>query len=450
MNRLRFVIEESNEIIVTHSGMTLVGLLLDKTRIGKRLNQTRLPGMGKPYISNRDVAYSYIGLLCQGKTDFDHIEAFREDEFFTLALQVDDVPSSPTLRQRLDRAAGKSGWEAILLEESAGLLRALDVPLRPIELGEGSNARRYIPLDIDVSPFDNSGTKKEGVSRTYKGLDGYAPIFAYLGQEGYVVHVQLREGSTHVQKDTATFLRESIQYARRVRDLPLLVRMDAGNDSAENMAICHAQDSRADFIIKRNLRKESLEAWLVTTQLHGTCHEPRPGKKVYHGSLMCPVKGVSEPVRMVFEVIERTTTADGQILLVPDMEVSAYWTSLPDDPAVLICLYHDHAVMEQFHSEIKTDLDAERLPSGKFATNNLVLHFVCVAYNLLRVIGQESLKGNDAPLRKKAERRRIRTVIQNLMTLAAKMVRHARQTKLKLGNGNRWFPMFRRLYLAFV
>lgn len=430
--------------------MTLVGVLLDKTRIGERLNQTRLPGMGKPDISNRDVAYSYIGLLCQGKTDFDHIEAFRDDEFFTIALQVDNVPSSPTLRQRLDMVAGKSGWESILREESARLLRALDVTLHPIELGVPAERRTYIPLDIDVSPFDHSGTKKEGVSRTYKGHDGYAPIFAYLGQEGYVVNVQLREGSTHVQKGTSTFLRESIQYARQVTDLPLLVRLDAGNDSAENIAVCRSQDSRAEFIIKRNLRKESPEAWLVIAQRHGTCHEPRPGKKVYHGSLMCPVKGVSEPVRMVFEVIERTTTADGQILLVPDIEVSAYWTSLPDDPAVIIRLYHEHAVMEQFHSEIKTDLDAERLPSGKFATNNLVLHFVCVAYNLLRVIGQESLKRNDAPLRKKAERRRIRTVIQNLMTLAAKMVRHARQTKLKLGYGNRWLPAFRRLYLAFA
>jgi len=30
------------------------------------------------------------------------------------------------------------------------------------------------------------------VSRTYKGCGGYAPIFAYLGQEGYGIHVQLR------------------------------------------------------------------------------------------------------------------------------------------------------------------------------------------------------------------------------------------------------------------
>ena len=35
-------------------------------------------------------------------------------------------------------------------------------------------------------------------------------------------------------------------------------------------------------------------------------------------------------------------------------------------------LYRQHATSEQFHSEFKTDL--ERLPSGKFPTNDLVMH----------------------------------------------------------------------------
>ena len=34
---------------------------------------------------------------------------------------------------------------------------------------------RYVPLDMDVFPIDNSKTKKEGVGYTYKGFDGYAP-----------------------------------------------------------------------------------------------------------------------------------------------------------------------------------------------------------------------------------------------------------------------------------
>ncbi|MCL6446075.1 MAG: transposase [Alicyclobacillus sp.] len=229
---MRFIIEQSDETITTHSGLSLVGLLLNKTTLGTRLNKTVIDGMGNPDISNRNVAYSYLGLLCQGKSDFDHIEPFRDDEFFRAALQINAVPSSPTLRQRLDMAAQKSGWETIILEESANLLRNLQVPITPVYLGQNKD-RPYIPLDIDVSPFDNSGTKKEGVSRTYKGHDGYAPIFAYIGLEGYAVNVNLRDGKTYFQKDTDKFLAQSIRYSKSITSIPLLVRMDAGNDHDE-------------------------------------------------------------------------------------------------------------------------------------------------------------------------------------------------------------------------
>jgi hypothetical protein len=55
---------------------------------------------------------------------------------------------------------------------------------------------------MDVSPFDNSKTQKEGVPRTYKGVDGFVSIFAYLGSEGYLVDLELREGKQHCQKNT--------------------------------------------------------------------------------------------------------------------------------------------------------------------------------------------------------------------------------------------------------
>ena len=53
--------------------------------------------------------------------------------------------------------------------------------------------------------------------------------------------------------------------------------------------------------------------------------------------------------------------------------------------------YHAHGECEQFHSEIKTDMDVERLPSGKFDTNELVLELTILAYNILRMIGQETI-----------------------------------------------------------
>lgn len=437
---MRFIIEESDEILTTHAGLAAVGDLLRKTKLRARLNATHLPERPDPKVSHGDLVSSYIGLLCLGKNDFDHIGAHREDVFFRAAVGLRAVPSSPTLRQRLDLAAGRAGWETMLREESARMLAALRAPLTPVTAGDGA----LVPLDIDVSPWDNSGTKKEGVSRTYHGYDGYAPIFAFLGVEGYAVHAELRPGKDHSQKGTPEFLRESIIHARTITGRPLLVRLDAGFDSRENIQVC--QETGVEFIIKRNLRGESEQFWLEWAKEHAAVTEPRPGKRIWRGALEAGTRNL--PARMVVEVVERTTLADGQILLVPEVEVQAWWTSLADAPETVIRLYQEHGTMEQFHSEFKTDLDLERLPSGKLATNNLVLQCALLAYNILRVMGQGTIGDPTIPLRKVRQRRRIRTVIQNLVYLAARLVVHARQVRLRYGRGNTWGAPLQRLYEA--
>jgi len=59
-----------------------------------------------------------------------------------------------------------------------------------------------------------------------------------------------------------------------------------------------------------------------------------------------------------------------------------WWTSLDSDKATVFELYAGRGASEQFHSEIKTDLDLERLPCAKFATNSLVLSLagLCLQY----------------------------------------------------------------------
>lgn len=56
---------------------------------------------------------------------------------------------------------------------------------------------------------------------------------------------------------------------------------------------------------------------------------------------------------MVYEITERTMSADGQLFMIPDVEINMYWTSLDVSDEDVIELYHNHAVCEQFHSEIK-------------------------------------------------------------------------------------------------
>jgi hypothetical protein len=86
------------------------------------------------------------------------------------------------------------------------------------------------------------------------------------------------------------------------------------------------------------------------------------------------------------------------------------------------------------------------LPSGKFATNDLILSLAMLAYNVLRLMGQSALLSSDAPVRHPAKRRRLKTVIQELITVSAKCVRHARQTVLNFGRHCPAFVVFNRLY----
>ena len=91
-------------------------------------------------------------------------------------------------------------------------------------------------------------------------------------------------------------------------------------------------------------------------------------------------------------------------------------------------------------------MDLQRLPSGKFDTNFLVCALASVALNILRLMGQSALTGKDAPIRHKAKRRRIKTVMQELMFKAGRMIRHAGRWVLGLGENDTAFTVFERLY----
>jgi hypothetical protein len=91
-------------------------------------------------------------------------------------------------------------------------------------------------------------------------------------------------------------------------------------------------------------------------------------------------------------------------------------------------------------------MDIERLPSGKFATNALVLGTSVLAYNILRWIGQNGLLGSKSPKRNKAKRRRIKTVMQELMYVAARIIRTSRYIKISFGKGCRSLHAFETVH----
>lgn len=444
-----FMIKKLPYDLSSHSGLALVGQYL------KRIN---LPALVDPLfpvrsgLSNSTIVKSYLALLCQGKSDFDAIEAFRGDAFFARALSLAGVPSSPTLRQRMDAHA--SAWFDLAPAINEALL---STRIDGQRIACGALPCGYVPLDIDTFAMDNSATAKELVGRTYAGVDGYCPLAAYLGSAGFCLELALRPGSQHSASESQYNFERVLPLACRLVNAPILVRMDSGFCSGALMREITTQATALKreiaFIIKWNPRSTPVETLAQTkVQDAQTRWQPlREGKRQCLWQETLSIEGVGaegRPLRRVYRMTERTIDKHGQPLLLPQYELDGWSTTLPEafGPEQIIALYQDHGTHEQFHSEFKTDMGLERLPSGKFDTNYLVCQLAAVTMNLLRLIGQHTLHGDKAPVRHSAQRRRIKTVIQEMIYKAGRMIRHAGRYVLGLGANDPGFDGFDRHY----
>ena len=312
------IVEFTNERIIPASGLAVVGALLGKSDFIKKLNRMDVTSNRSQHqIKNGDIVLTYLGMLCMGKPYFEAVHEMDDDkDFYKTALFITRrIPSEETLRQRMDDIG--DSLRQTILEQNVEMLLANKI--QPTALANG-----LVLVDIDVTPMDNSKSKKEGVSRTYKGFDGYTPMMAYIGTEGYAINFELREGKQHCQKGTVEFLLETIKLCHKMTDKPLLICLDSGNDSIDNVAVL--MDTGCFFIIKRNLRRESTDDWFETAKQY--CQHvtsPRDGKTVYIGSDWKTVisKQFNKEfiLRTGYEITERTIDKYGQFNLVPDVEV---------------------------------------------------------------------------------------------------------------------------------
>ena len=89
-----------------------------------------------------------------GKPYFEAVHEMDDDKaYYKAALGITrSIPSEETLRQRMDDIGDSLRQQ--LLEENVAILRANQI--EPTALPNG-----FVPVDIDVTPMDNSKTKRK-------------------------------------------------------------------------------------------------------------------------------------------------------------------------------------------------------------------------------------------------------------------------------------------------
>ncbi len=461
-------VRAGDEALTSFSGLTLLGLQLQRSGLSRLMDA--LEPIGRPdRTSGGTIATSLCGLIALGHPDFDRIEALRSDPAFGRSLGLKKIPSSPTLRQRAEALFGATRGneteselatrEATCERAESAVRSALMTMQRtsgmrptPLTLSDKST---LMPVDMDTTVLEEPYGKKEGVGCTYQKVLGYSPMLAYIGREGYILDGELRPGPQSAHTGT----REAIARARAmsssflVKKMPLFFRLDGGCDSQGCLDEIE-NDGKDRYIVVHNRRGQSLESWLAIAQANGTKSTPRVGKTVWFGETR--IEYGDRVRRCVFRATERTSEANGQQFLVPDIEIRLLWTNLDLPAEEVFALYADHGTSEQFHAEYKSDLGMEQFPSADYRVNRVLFLLGCLVFNALRLLGQESLKRRDvdpderAPAAKKIKRRRLRSVINDIVRLAGRVVTSGRRHVLSLGKGSRWIGVWLRLHRTLV
>jgi hypothetical protein len=163
----------------------------------------------------------------------------------------------------------------------------------------------------------NSGTKKEEVTRTDLGFDGYTPIAAYLGNEGWAIGLEWRPGSQHSASETEYFYERLFPRKERLvqADQPVLPREDSGFDSGRLLFAQAGERDRLaalgrsfDFLCKWNPRRQDKAAWVAQAEAAGAFEETRPGKRIALLSLEVERAWgrATRRFRLIIQVTERT------------------------------------------------------------------------------------------------------------------------------------------------
>jgi hypothetical protein len=168
----RLNLERGKEELISTGGNRACGYFLREAARGHLpLNfQQRREGA----ISDRDILLTMTGILSNSRTDFVDVDLYRKDTVFTHSFGIDELPSEPTLRLRLDKLPAQRSHDC-LRATNLSILKGRS--FRPF--GRGSLI--WFPWTSTFALWTTPARTNKAYPSLTKKHDGYAPIFAYIG-----------------------------------------------------------------------------------------------------------------------------------------------------------------------------------------------------------------------------------------------------------------------------
>lgn len=420
----------------------------------------------RPYHESDHVLALAYNLLAGGSC-IEDLELRRSDDAFLNMLGVDRIPDPTTAGDFCRRFGTKQDIDA--LQDAINESR-----LRVWQRQPASFFDQGI-VDADGTIAETTGECKEGMDMSFKGQWGYQHLVVSLANTQEVLFQDLRPGNRPSHEGAAERLDQAVALLRRAGFRKILMR---GDTAFSQTAFLDRWDTNCiDFVFgiqaAESLREtaDSLPetAWKVLDRkppyVVQTSPRARPRnvkddivmEREYYNQHLCR-EDIAEfdyrpsackvPYRIV--VLRKIVTHErGQRLLHTEHRYLFYITNTAHPAERVVELANERCNQERTIGELKSGVNALRMPLGDLVSNWAYSVIATLAWNLSRWIAlvlpaRGRWRDKHAEEKRDVLRMRFRTFVQRLMLLPAQVVTTGRRLVVRLLDWNPWRHVFFR------
>lgn len=418
MNILPHNLSTTDELLTSRGGLLAVATLMQKLNLTNLIDKHFVLPKSNRGFNPSEFLNSLILMQHEGGIRLDDIKYLKKDQAITKLLGLKNIPQPDTVGDWL-RRMGTSGVNAISL---------INKELCRIAL----KGTKYITLDIDASEIISN--KKEA-KKTYKFNEGYMPMVGHIAEINHVIENDFREGNTSPKTENLEFIKKCENNLPNGVKLKYL-RIDCAGYQKSIIQYC--DEEKIHFAIRAIMSQKLRKYFNTLDESQWETAIKADGNE----SNMCShrtthtIKGYKEPFTLIISRIPKS----GQQQLdfnenSEEIETNGYTyraiaTSMEQmSDSEIINWYGMRAEKsENKIKELMLDFGGAHMPCGQFEANALYFSICTLSYNLFVMLRNH--------LPEEFHKSRAKAVRLRIYGMAAKLIKHSRQYKLKLQEFN--------------
>jgi hypothetical protein len=460
--------EMSSRIVATSAGgVRLAHDLARAVQLPQAIDEhLDLLKIHRPYHESDHVLSMAYNLLAGGSC-IEDLEQRRSDDAFLDMLGVDRIPDPTTAGDFCRRFNSERDVDALQDAINESRLRVWQ--------RQPKDFFAQAIVDADGTIAETTGECKEGMDMSFKGQWGYQHLVVSLANTQEVLFQGLQPGNRPSHEGAAERLDQAVALLRRGGFERILMRGDTafsqtafldrwdadcvefifGIQAAENL--CETADSLPDSAWSVLERKPPHAAQTSPRARPRNVKDDIVTEREYYNQHLCREdiaefdyrpRSCNVPFRIV--VLRKILTHErGQKLLHAEHRYLFYITNTAHPTERVVELANERCNQERTIGELKSGVNALRMPLGDLVSNWAYSVIATLAWNLSRWIAlvlpaSGRWRDKHAAEKNNVLRMRFRTFVQRLMLLPAQVVTTSRRLVVRLLDWNPWRHVFFR------